>query len=177
MNINYFKFSKYCETLESQSFQASNTFLTGSNPEYWTGKGDNHGVIVAYDWIPSSGSLKLLEFNTNIQVSPQASVLDPAIEWFKDKNYDTIVLVVRDDDGMEIPNSVLLGEMTQSLQNNGLTAIIYTQDSWQLQFQNLMYHLVRLFYDLDLILQVLLIIWQVIKHYLEISHHHLGLIG
>ena len=130
MNINYFKFSKYCETLESQSFQASNTFLTGSNPEYWTGKGDNHGVIVAYDWIPSSGSLKLLEFNTNIQVSPQASVLDPAIEWFKDKNYDTIVLVVRDDDGMEIPNSVLLGEMTQSLQNNGLTAIIYTQDSW-----------------------------------------------
>ena len=130
MDINYFEFSKYWESLESQSFQASNTFLTGSNPEYWAGKGDNHGVIVGYDWMPSSGSLKLIEFNTNIQISPQASVLDPAIEWFKDKNYDTIVLVVRNDDGMEIPNSRLLGEMTESLQNNGFTASIFTQEPW-----------------------------------------------
>jgi len=130
VDINYFEFSKYWESLESQSFQASNIFLTGSNPEYWAGKGDNHGVIVGYDWMPSSGSLKLIEFNTNIQISPQASVLDPAIEWFKDKNYDTIVLVVRNDDGMEIPNSRLLGEMTESLQNNGFTASIFTQEPW-----------------------------------------------
>jgi hypothetical protein len=129
MNLNSFEFSEYKETIISQSVEAADTFLTGSNPEYWSGMGDNHGVIVGYDWVPHSGSLKLLEFNTNIHVT-QAKTLDPAIEWFKEKNYNTIVLVVRNDSGMEIPNSSVVNEFTASLQNNGLTASIYTQEAW-----------------------------------------------
>ena len=45
MKLNYFSFNNYSSSIVTQSLQAAAPFLTGSNPEYWSGKGDNYGVI------------------------------------------------------------------------------------------------------------------------------------
>ena len=130
MKLNYFNFNNYSSSIATQSLQAAAPFLTGSNPEYWTGKGNNHGVIAGYDWVPSSGSLKLLELNTNIQTPPETNFLDSAVTWWKANNYDTIVLVTRNEEGTVIPSLNLVGDITASLDIDGFTSSIYVQPSY-----------------------------------------------
>ena len=130
MEVNYFSFNNYSSSIATQSLQAAAPFLTGSNPEYWTGKGDNHGVICSYDWVPSSGSLKLIEFNTNIQTPPEVNFLTYAIDWWKANNYDTIVLVTRDEAGNVMPSLNIVGDITASLASEGFTSSIYVQDPY-----------------------------------------------
>jgi len=130
MKLNYFNFNNYSSSIATQSLQAAAPFLTGSNPEYWAGKGDNYGVIAGYDWVPSSGSLKLLELNTNIQTPPEPNFLDSAVTWWKANNYDTIVLVTRNEEGIVMPPLNLVGDITASLQSDGLTSSIYVQDEY-----------------------------------------------
>jgi hypothetical protein len=130
MKLNYFNFNNYSSSIATQSLQAAAPFLTGSNPEYWTGKSDNHGVICSYDWVPSSGSLKLIEFNTNIQTPPETNFLDNAVTWWKANNYDTIVLVTRDETGNVIPPLNIVGDITASLASEGFTSSIYVQDPY-----------------------------------------------
>ena len=130
MKLNYFNFNNYSSSIATQSLQAAAPFLTGSNPEYWTGKGNNHGVIAGYDWIPSSGSLKLLEFNTNIQTPTETNFLDNAVTWWKANNYDTIVLVTRDETGNVMPPLNIVGDITASLASEGFTSSIYVQDPY-----------------------------------------------
>jgi len=128
MKLNYFSFNNYSSSIATQSLQAAAPFLTGSNAQYWAGKGDNYGVIVGYDWVPSSGSLKLLELNTNIQTPPETNFLDSAVTWWKANNYDTIVLVTRDESNSVIPDLVTVGDITASLMSEGFTSSIYVQD-------------------------------------------------
>jgi len=130
MKLNYFNFNNYSSSIATQSLQAAAPFLTGSNPEYWTGKSDNHGVICSYDWVPSSGSLKLIEFNTNIQTPPEPNFLDNAVTWWKANNYDTIVLVTRDETGNVMPPLNIVGDITASLASEGFTSSIYVQDPY-----------------------------------------------
>jgi len=130
MKLNYFSFNNYSSSIVTQSLQAAAPFLTGSNPEYWSGKGDNYGVIAGYDWVPSSGSLKLLELNTNIQTPPETNFLDSAVTWWKANNYDTIVLVTRNEEGTVIPSLNLVGDITASLDIDGFTSSIYVQPSY-----------------------------------------------
>ncbi len=52
MEVNYFSFNNYSSSIATQSLQAAAPFLTGSNAKYWTGKGNNCGLIAGYDWIP-----------------------------------------------------------------------------------------------------------------------------
>ena len=130
MKLNYFNFNNYSSSIATQSLQAAAPFLTGSNPEYWTGKGNNHGVIAGYDWIPSSGSLKLLEFNTNIQTPTEPNFLDSAVTWWKANNYDTIVLVTRNEEGNVMPPLSIVGDITASLASDGFSSSIYVQDQW-----------------------------------------------
>jgi len=63
--------SIYEDKIVSQSLNLANMFLTGSNAKYWAGKDNHHGVLVSFDYMPSSGSLKLLEANTNIAIESQ----------------------------------------------------------------------------------------------------------
>jgi len=130
MKLNYFSFNNYSSSIVTQSLQAAAPFLTGSNPEYWSGKGDNYGVIAGYDWVPSSGSLKLLELNTNIQTPPETNFLDSAVTWWKANNYDTIVLVTRNEEGTVMPPLELVGDITASLDIDGFTSSIYVQPSY-----------------------------------------------
>ena len=130
MKLNYFSFNNYSSSIATQSLQAAAPFLTGSNPEYWAGKGDNCGVIVGYDWVPSSGSLKLLELNTNIQTPPETNFLDSAVTWWKANNYDTIVLVTRNEIGNTIPLLNVVGDITASLASSGFTSSIYIQEEY-----------------------------------------------
>lgn len=130
MKLNYFNFNNYSSSIATQSLQAAAPFLTGSNPEYWTGKGNNHGVIAGYDWVPSSGSLKLLELNTNIQTPSETNFLDSAVTWWKANNYDTIVLVTRNEEGTVMPPLNLVGDITASLDIDGFTSSIYVQPSY-----------------------------------------------
>ena len=51
----------YKTLLETKTKQVANLF-TGS--AYWDT--ENEGMLYAMDWIPQSGSIKLLEMNTNI---------------------------------------------------------------------------------------------------------------
>ena len=130
MEVNYFSFNNYSSSIATQSLQAAAPFLTGSNPEYWTGKGDNHGVICSYDWVPSSGSLKLIEFNTNAQTPVETNFLDNAVTWWKANNYDTIVLVTRNEIGNVLPPLDIVGDITASLASEGFTSSIYVQDPY-----------------------------------------------
>ena len=61
--------SIYEDKIVTQSLNVANMFLTSSNAKYWAGKNNHHGVIISFDWMPSSGSLKLLEANTNIEIT------------------------------------------------------------------------------------------------------------
>ena len=70
MSVLY-KQSTYENRIVTQSLNISNLFLTSSNAEYWAGKNNHHGVLVSFDWMPSSGSLKLLEANINIAIESQ----------------------------------------------------------------------------------------------------------
>jgi hypothetical protein len=130
MKLNYFSFNNYSSSIVTQSLQAAAPFLTGSNAKYWAGKGNNYGVIAGYDWVPSSGSLKLVEFNTNIQTPPEPNFLDNAVTWWKANNYDTIVLVTRNEEGNVMPPLNIVGNITASLQSDGLTSSIYVQDEY-----------------------------------------------
>ena len=130
MELNYFNFNNYSSSIATQSLQAAAPFLTGSNAKYWAGKSNNCGVIAGYDWIPSSGSLKLIEFNTNIQTPPETNFLDSAVTWWKANNYDTIVLVTRNETGNVQPPLNIVGDITASLAGNGLTSSIYVQDEY-----------------------------------------------
>ena len=130
MKLNYFSFNNYSSSIATQSLQVAAPFLTGSNAQYWAGKGNNYGVIAGYDWVPSSGSLKLIEFNTNIQTPPETNFLDSAVTWWKANNYDTIVLVIRNEVGNVIPPLNIVGDITASLQSDGLTSSIYVQDEY-----------------------------------------------
>ena len=130
MKLNYFSFNNYSSSIATQSLQAAAPFLTGSNAQYWAGKGNNYGVIAGYDWVPSSGSLKLIEFNTNIQTPPEPNFLDSAVTWWKANNYDTIVLVTRNETGNVQPPLNIVGDITASLQSDGLTSSIYVQDEY-----------------------------------------------
>ena len=130
MKLNYFSFNNYSSSIVTQSLQAAAPFLTGSNAKYWAGKGNNYGLIAGYDWVPSSGSLKLVEFNTNIQTPPEPNFLDSAVTWWKANNYDTIVLVTRNEEGNVQPPLGIVGDITASLQSDGLTSSIYVQDEY-----------------------------------------------
>ena len=130
MKLNYFSFNNYSSSIATQSLQAAAPFLTGSNAQYWAGKSNNYGVIAGYDWVPSSGSLKLIEFNINIQTPPETNFLDSAVTWWKANNYDTIVLVTRNEEGNVIPPLNIVGDITASLQSSGLTSSIYVQDEY-----------------------------------------------
>jgi hypothetical protein len=130
MKLNYFRFNNYSSSIATQSLQAAAPFLTGSNAQYWAGKGNNCGVIAGYDWVPSSGSLKLIEFNTNIQTPPEPNFLDSAVTWWKANNYDTIVLVTRNEEENVQPPLGIVGDITASLASSGLTSSIYVQDEY-----------------------------------------------
>ncbi|SVC22118.1 uncharacterized protein METZ01_LOCUS274972, partial [marine metagenome] len=54
----------YKELLDEKIVEISRTFF---GEEYW-GNTNNHGVIIAYDFIPSNKELKLLEMNTNVGI-------------------------------------------------------------------------------------------------------------
>ena len=54
----------YKKLLDEKVVEISRTFF---GEEYWENK-KNHGVLVAYDFIPSNGELKLLETNTNVGI-------------------------------------------------------------------------------------------------------------
>ena len=134
MELNYFNFNNYSSSIVTQSLQTAVPFLTGSNAQYWAGKGNNCGVIAGYDWVPSSGSLKLIEFNTNIRTPPEPNFLDNAVTWWKANNYDTIVLVTRDETGNGLDNVMpplsIVGDITASLASDGFSSSIYVQDQW-----------------------------------------------
>ena len=130
MELNYFNFNNYSSSIVTQSLQTAVPFLTGSNAQYWAGKGNNCGVIAGYDWVPSSGSLKLIEFNTNIQTPPEPNFLDNAVTWWKANNYDTIVLVTRNEEGNVMPPLNIVGDITASLASEGFTSSIYVQDPY-----------------------------------------------
>jgi len=130
MELNYFNFNNYSSSIVTQSLQTAVPFLTGSNAQYWAGKGNNCGVIAGYDWVPSSGSLKLIEFNTNIQTPPEPNFLDNAVTWWKANNYDTIVLVTRNEVGNVMPPLSIVGDITSSLASEGFTSSIYVQDPY-----------------------------------------------
>ena len=70
MSVLY-KQSTYEDRIVSQSLNLANMFLTSSNAQYWAGKNNHHGVIVSFDWLPSSGSLSLLEANMTIAIESQ----------------------------------------------------------------------------------------------------------
>ena len=70
MSVLY-KQSTYEDRIVSQSLNLANMFLTSSNAQYWAGKNNHHGVIVSFDWLPSSGSLSLLEANVTIAIESQ----------------------------------------------------------------------------------------------------------
>tara|TARA_B100000902_G_C27266707_1_gene893948 strand:+ start:318 stop:1730 length:1413 start_codon:yes stop_codon:yes gene_type:complete len=70
MSILY-KQSTYEDRIVSQSLNLADMFLTSSNAQYWAGKNNHHGVLTSFDWIPSSGSLTLLEANMTIEVASQ----------------------------------------------------------------------------------------------------------
>ena len=56
--------SLYKKLLDEKVVEISRTFF---GEEYW-GNTKNHGVIIAYDFIPSNKELKLLEMNTNVGI-------------------------------------------------------------------------------------------------------------
>ena len=70
MSVLY-KQSTYEDRIVSQSLNLANMFLTSSNAQYWAGKNNHHGVITSFDWLPSSGSLSLLEANVTIAIESQ----------------------------------------------------------------------------------------------------------
>ena len=70
MSVLY-KQSIYEDRIVSQSLNLANMFLTSSNAQYWAGKNNHHGVITSFDWLPSSGSLSLLEANVTIAIESQ----------------------------------------------------------------------------------------------------------
>ena len=130
MELYYFSFNNYSSSIATQSLQAAVPFFTGSNAKYWAGKSNNCGVIAGYDWIPSSGSLKLIEFNTNIQTPPETNFLDSAVTWWKANNYDTIVLVTRNETGNVQPPLNIVGDITASLASESISSSIYVQDEY-----------------------------------------------
>ena len=56
--------SLYKKLLDEKIVEISRTFF---GEEYW-GNTNNHGVIIAYDFIPTNKELKLLEMNTNVGI-------------------------------------------------------------------------------------------------------------
>ena len=135
MELNYFSFNNYSSSIATQSLHAAAPFLTGSNAQYWAGKGNNYGVIAGYDWVPSSGSLKLIEFNTNIQTPPEPNFLDSAVTWWKANNYDTIVLVTRNETGNVQPPLNIVGDITASLAGNGQRVQSTHFQRWHTKFR------------------------------------------
>ena len=71
MNDRYvYDESLYKKLLDEKVVEISRSFF---GKEYWGNK-KNHGVIIAYDFIPTNKELKLLEMHTNVGIFKEVLV-------------------------------------------------------------------------------------------------------
>jgi hypothetical protein len=147
--------SIYEDKIVTQSLNVANMFLTSSNAKYWAGKNNHHGVIISFDWMPSSGSLKLLEANTNIEITSQHANnnwnadfsqsiglsptskkfdMDAMATYISESGHTSIVHVTRNVTGWaQLPHPNVLTKFNTILSDYGITSsskyeVAYGQD-------------------------------------------------
>ena len=143
MSVLY-KQSTYEDRIVSQSLNLADMFLTSSNAQYWAGKNNHHGVLTSFDWIPSSGSLTLLEANMTIEVASQHANnnwnsefsqsiglspsskkfdMDAMAAYISESGHTSIVHVTRNVPGwQQQPHPNVLTKFNTILNNYGITS-------------------------------------------------------
>ena len=125
----------YKKLLDEKVIELSRQFL---GKKYWGNK-KNHGVIVAYDFIPSNRELKLMEMNTNVAIYKEYIPyfnFSSFCEFCQKNRYKKVVGVINKDwysrsfTAKTTPSRDFIGLLEDYLSGVGVTFELFTAPKW-----------------------------------------------